>query len=106
MLKTFKFIVRKFEKKTGGTFTKAEVKGKFINLATTEDEVYYTVKFVSKSVELPNEEGIYEVSYTDGDLWVDQRPEYAEKHILRVKPFKCVFSKPLPRLEKDVRLVK
>lgn len=106
MLKTLTFLVKKFEKKAGGSFVKAEVKGKFVNLATSEDDIYYRVQFVGNTCELPKEEGVYTVSYEEGNMWIDQRPEYADKHILRVKAFKCVFTKPLPRLEKDIRLVK
>ena len=105
-MQSFKFIVRKFNKKAGGTFSKAEIKGQFLPLATAQDEVYYQVKFVSKTVEMPTENGIYEVSYQEGDLWIDNRPEYVNKHILRVRPYKCVFTKPLPTLEKDIREVK
>lgn len=105
-MQSIKFIVKKYDKKTGGTFAKAQIKGKFVPLATAEDEVYYNVKFVSKNVALPTEEGIYEVSYAENDLWIDNRPEMIEKHILRIKPYKCVFNKPLPKLEKDIRLVK
>lgn len=103
-MQSIKFVVRVFDKKAGGKFSKAEVKGKFLPLATAEDEVYYTVKFAGKTCELPTAEGIYEVSYNEGELWIDNRPEYVEKHILRVRPYKCVFNKPLPKIDKDIRV--
>lgn len=103
-MQSIKFIVREFETKKGAAFTKADVKGKFIPLAVAEDEVYYTIRFVGKTVEMPTKAGVYEVAYNDGDMWIDSRPEYADKHILRIKAVKCLFSKPLPKLDKDIRL--
>ena len=103
-MKSIKFIVREFETEKGVAFSKADVKGKFINLAVAEDEVYYTVRFVGKAVEMPTKAGIYEVAFKDGDMWIDSRAEYADKHILRIRAVKCVFSKPLPKLDKDIRV--
>lgn len=100
-MKSIKIIVNEFTTKKGSTFIKAEIKGKFIPLATAEDDKYYRVSFVSKTVEMPKEKGIYEVSFVEGDLWIDNRPEYAEKHILRVKPYKCVYCKPLVEKTED-----
>ena len=103
-MNSIKFIVREFETKKGVPFTKADVKGKFIPLAVAEDEVYYLVKFTGKAVEMPSKAGVYEVAFQDGDMWIDSRPEYADKHILRIKAVKCVFVKHLPKLDKDVRV--
>ena len=106
-MRTIKIIVRSYEKKAGGTFTKLSCKGKFLPLALAEDDINYQVKFTSKSeCKEPTAEGIYEVAYYDNELWIDTRPEQADKHILRVTAHKVVFSKPLPRLENDIREVK
>ena len=102
-MKSIKIIVNEFTTKKGSPFIKAEIKGKFIPLATAEDDKYYRVSFVSKTVEMPKEKGIYEVSFVEGDLWIDNRPEYAEKHILRVKPYKCVFYKALVEKTEDTK---
>ena len=99
-----KIIVRKYEKKTGGTFTKLSIGGKFINDVLADESAQYQVKFTSKSaVKEPSEEGIYEVAYNDNEAWIDTRPEMADKHIFRITAQKVKFSKPLPRLEKDIR---
>lgn len=102
-MQTIKFIVREFETKKGVAFSKADIKGKYLPLAAAEDEVYYTIRFVGKNVEMPTKAGVYEVAFNEGDMWIDSRVEYAEKHILRIKAVKCVFNKPLPRLDKDIR---
>ena len=101
MKKAIKIIVRSFKTKEGKTFVKAVAKGKYLPLALVEDEVNYNIKFVGAS--LPTEEGIYEVAYEEGNLWLDQRAEYVEKNIVRIKPTKCIFNKYLPKLDKDIR---
>ena len=101
MKKSIKVIVREFSTKEGKKFVKATAKGKYLPLALVEDEVNYDVKFVGAS--LPTSEGIYEVAYEDGNLWLDQRAEFIEKNIVRVKPTKCIFNKYLPKLDKDIR---
>ena len=99
-----KIIVRKYEKKAGGTFTKLSIGGKFINDVLADESAQYQVKFTSKSaVKEPSEEGIYEVAFNDNEAWIDTRPEMAEKNIFRITAQKVKFSKPLPRLEKDIR---
>ena len=99
-----KIIVRKYEKKAGGTFTKLSIGGKFINDVLADESATYQVKFTSKSaVKEPSEEGIYEVAFNDGEAWIDTRPEMANKNIFRITAQKVKFSKPLPRLEKDIR---
>lgn len=99
-----KIIVRKYEKKAGGTFTKLSIGGKFINDVLADESAQYQVKFTSKSaVKEPSEEGIYEVAYNDNEAWIDTRPEMVEKNIFRITAQKVKFSKPLPRLEKDIR---
>ena len=102
-----KIIVRKYEKKAGGTFTKLSIGGKFINDILADESISYQVKFTANSqVKEPSEEGIYEVAFNDGEAWIDTRPEYEDKHVFRITAQKVKFSKPLPRLEKDIRDVK
>ena len=106
-MQKIKIIVRKFEKKAGGTFTKLSIGGKFIPDVLAEDDTQYQVKFTSKSAcKEPTEEGIYEVAYLENEMWIDTRPEMAEKHILRITAQKVKFYKALPKLEKDIREVK
>ena len=100
-----KIIVRTYEKKTGGTFTKLSIGGKFINDVLAEEDQTYQVKFTSKSaVKEPTQEGIYEVAFNDGEAWIDSRPEQVEKHIYRITAQKVKFYKALPVIDKDVRL--
>ena len=102
-----KVIVRNYEKKDGGKFTKLTIGGKFINDVLAEESATYQVKFTSKSaVKEPTQEGIYEVAFNDGEAWIDSRPEVAGKLIYRITAQKVKFNKPLPRLEKDIREVK
>lgn len=106
-MQKIKIIVRTFEKKAGGTFTKLSVGGKFIRDVLADENKTYQVKFTSKSAcKEPTEEGIYEVAYNDNEAWIDTRPEHADKFIYRITAQKVMFSKPLPRLEKDIREVK
>lgn len=98
-------IVRNYETKDGRTFTKLSVGGKFLPSVLAEDSVSYRVSFNKNSpAQEPKEEGIYEVAFNEGDLWIDTRPEYAEKHIVRIVAQKVRFSKPLPKLDKDIRV--
>ena len=98
-------IVRNYQTKDGRTFTKLSVGGKFLPDVLAEDDISYRVSFSKKSAaEEPKEDGIYEVAYNEGDLWIDTRPEYAEKHIVRIVAQKVRFSKPLPKLDKDIRV--
>ena len=107
MRQSIKVIVRNYEKKTGGKFTKISIGGKFLPLATAEDDVNYQVKFTSKSLcKEPTQEGVYEVAYEEGNLWIDRRDDNKDKFIVRINAVKVVFSKALPRLEKDIREVK
>ena len=99
-----KIIVRKYEKKAGGTFTKLSIGGKFINDVLADENATYQVKFTGRSaVKEPSEEGIYEVAFNDNEAWIDTRPEMEGKNIFRITAQKVKFSKPLPRLEKDIR---
>ena len=99
-----KIIVRNYQKKAGGTFTKLSIGGKFINDVLADESQSYQVKFTSKSaVKEPTQEGIYEVAFNDGEAWIDSRPENAGKFIYRITAQKVKFNKPLPRLEKDIR---
>lgn len=102
-----KIIVRSYEKKAGGTFTKLSIGGKYINDVLADESQQYQVKFTSKSaVKEPTAEGIYEVAFNDGEAWIDSRPENAGKFIYRITAQKVKFNKALPRLEKDIREVK
>ena len=49
MKQSVKIIVRAYDKKTGGKFVKLSIGGKYLPLATAEDDVQYQVKFTSKS---------------------------------------------------------
>lgn len=100
-------IVRNFQTKDGRTFTKLSIGGKFINDVLADESVQYQVKFTANSqAKAPTEEGIYEVAFNDGEAWIDTREGYADKHLFRVVAQRIKFVKPLPKLEKDVRLVK
>jgi len=98
-MKSIKIIVNEYQTKEGKKFSKAHVKGKFLPLAVASEEVSYNVKFVG-SVVLPTKAGIYEVAFEENGLWIDSRPEYAEKNILRVRAVRVVYSKPLPVIDK------
>ena len=99
-----KIIVRNYQKKDGGTFTKLSIGGKYINDVLADESQSYQVKFTSKSVvKAPTQEGIYEVAFNDNEAWIDSRPEAAGKFIYRITAQKVKFNKPLPRLEKDIR---
>ena len=99
-----KIIARSYNKKTGGTFTKLTIGGKYINDVLADESVQYQVKFTSKSaVKEPVNEGIYEVAFNDGEAWIDTRPDQVNNHIFRITAQKVRFDKPLPRLEKDIR---
>ena len=93
-MKTFKLIVKSYATKDGRTFTKAFATGQFIPLALCECETQYTIKFVG--MEQPQKDGIYSVAVDDKGLWLDTREEYASKHIVRVRPTRVVYEKPLP----------
>lgn len=94
-MKSVKIIVNEYVRKADGkSFTKAHCKGKFIPLAVASEEVDYVVKFVG-SVMLPTKAGIYEVAFEDNGMWIDRRPEFADKNILRIRATRVVFSKPL-----------
>ena len=106
-MQKIKIIVRNYEKKDGGKFTKLTIGGKYINDVLADESQQYQVKFTSKSaVKEPNQDGIYEVAFNDGEAWIDSRPENAGKFIYRITAQKVKFNKPLPRLEKDIRDVK
>lgn len=100
-----KIIVRSYDKKAGGKFIKLSMSGKFVPDILAEEDKEYQVKFSAKSVvKEPTQEGIYDVAFNDGELWIDNRPQYAGKYIVRVIAQKVRFYKPLPVLDKDVRI--
>ena len=104
-MQKLKIIVRSYNKKDGGTFTKAFIGGKFINDVLADEETTYLVKFTAKSVvKEPTQEGIYEVAFNDGEAWIDTRPEAQDKHIFRITVQKVRYDKPLPKLDKDIRV--
>lgn len=106
-MQKIKIIVRNYEKKSGGKFTKLTIGGKYINDVLADEAQTYQVRFTSKSVvKAPTQDGIYEVAFNDGEAWIDSRPEHAEKFIYRITAQRVKFNKPLPRLEKDIREVK
>lgn len=92
-MKAIKIIIKNYDLKKGGNFTKATIKGKFLPLVLAEEETYYQVRFIGK--DLPKEEGVYQVSYEENDLWIDTRPEFVDKHIVRVRPVRVLFDKKL-----------
>ena len=103
-MEKIKVIVRNYQTKKGTTFTKITIGGKFIRDVLADEAAQYQVKFTSKSaVKEPTENGIYEVAFNEGEAWIDTREGYEDKHIFRVVAQKIKFSKPLPRLEKDIR---
>ena len=104
MLQKIKVIVRSYLTKEGRTFSKISLGGKFVPDVLADENANYRVMFTKKSeAEEPKEEGIYEVAYEEGNLWIDTRPELADKNIVRIIASKVKFYKPLPKLEKDVR---
>ena len=100
-----KIIVRSYDKKAGGKFIKLSMSGKFVPDILAEEDKEYQVKFSAKSVvKEPTQEGIYDVAFNDGELWIDNRPQYAGKYIVRVIAQKVRFYKQFPVLDKDVRI--
>lgn len=98
MLKSIKFILKNYKSKDGREFSKATCKGEYLPLALAETDVYYTIKFTSKSLSpMPSNEGVYEVSFDENGIWIDSRIEQSEKHIVRINAKKVVFSKPLEK---------
>ena len=78
-------IVRNYQKKAGGTFSKLTIGGKFIPDVLADEGAVYQVKFTSKSAcKEPTEEGIYEVAFNDGEAWIDSRPEMAGKMFIEL----------------------
>lgn len=105
MLQKVKIVVRNYQKKAGGSFTKITIGGKYVPDVLAEEDENYIVRFTANSsVKEPTKEGIYEVAYEEGKLWIDSRPEMHDKLILRVEAQKVRFYKALPKLDKDVRL--
>ena len=95
-MKSIKFVVREYEAKDGRKFAKASCKGQYLPLVMAEVEKYYTVKFTKSSLApLPQKEGIYEVSFEDDGIWIDNRAEFVAKDIVRINAVRVVFSKNL-----------
>lgn len=103
-MNTIKVIVRKFTtKKEGKEFYTLRAKGKYLPLALADEETDYNVRLCG-SVTLPKDakEGIYEVAFESGKLWIDDRFEMLDKNIVRCKATRIVFHKPLPVFAKEV----
>ena len=65
-MQVIKIIVRKYEKKAGGTFTKLSVGGKFVPSVLADESKQYQVKFTSKSaVKEPTEEASISTSLSN-----------------------------------------
>lgn len=94
-------VVRKFEK-DGKSFTKMTISAKYVTpgairhhspidpdaTEVAKDGKTYPVKYEVRVVggSLPEKEGVYRAYFNDG--WIDERAEYASRHIIRVKaPF-------------------
>lgn len=104
-MQKIKIIVRSYDKKAGGKFIKLSLGGKYVPDILADESKEYQVKFSAKSVvKEPTQEGIYEVAYNDGELWIDNRPQYATKYVVRITAQKIRFHKALPVLDKDVRI--
>lgn len=94
-MKKLKVIVKEFKRKDGGTFTKITAKGKYIPLLEVESDVDYTIKFVGE-IQAPTKSGVWSIGCEDNGLWLDSRPEYLAKNIVRVRATKILFDKVLP----------
>ena len=93
-MQTLKFICRNYNKKKGGTFTKLTVKGKFTPFAVLDNEENYQIRFTKDSqAKEPTADGIYEVSFDKGGVWVDDRNENL---VIRVRAVNCKFQDKLP----------
>lgn len=101
-MKSIKVLNRKFVTKGGKEFYSATIKGKYVPLATANLETYYSVKLVDGGEKLPSKEGIFEIAFEERGCWIDQRPEFAEKNILRVKAVRIVKDGNLPSKHKEV----
>lgn len=88
-MKSIKFSIKLFQTAKGITFPSASVKGKYLPFATADEDTYYRIKFVG-DVKMPEKEGFFEVSYKDKECWIDKRPEYVDKHIVRIKAVRVV----------------
>ena len=95
-MKTIKVSLKNYQTKQNTTFTKVYAKGKYIPIATAELETNYTIKFVADgtSFKLPTKEGFYTLAVSD--CWIDTRPSYADKNIVRVKAVRMVFEGEFP----------
>jgi len=83
-MKTLKFWVKTFQGKNG-EFRSATVQGKYLPFADVEESAYYVIRFSKLGADVPAFiDGMYELAYENGELWIDKRPEYLEKHIVRV----------------------
>lgn len=104
MIRKLTFIVKKFNKKDGGEFFKATIKGQYVPLLEAEENEYYTLRLhtlakegkKSESVSCPSHEGVYELAYESRkDIWIDSREDMKDKHILHVRTNKVMFVEPL-----------
>lgn len=96
-----KTIVKVYSKKENENikFSKAIIGGKFIpvEIKGVDDDETYTIKIVGGGT-FPLIEGVY--SFDCSDMWVDKRPEYIEKKIVRCKNVNNItFIKTLNKTE-------
>lgn len=91
-MKTIKVLLKQFKDNNGAAFSSASIKGEYLPFADVDVEAYYRVKTTSKStVQLPiTGEGIYEIAYENKGLWVDKRPDFIDKHIVRINAVRIV----------------
>lgn len=90
-MKTIKVLLHKYANADGAQFSKASIKGEYLPFADVEVEAYYRVSPVSGGAEFPpTGEGIYEIAYEDKGLWIDKRPDFKDKHIVRVRAVRIV----------------
>lgn len=82
-LKVITIRVKEFKNsKSGASFFKGSIKGKYIPLVLAEEEEYYEVKVVGYEFE---KEGTYQIAYELNNIWIDSRANFKDKHILRIK---------------------
>ena len=104
-MNTIKLLVKKFVTKEGKEFFSISKKGQYLPLSAVEPDKYYSIRLCGEA-KMPTKEGIYEASYYKNGLWVDIRPEFVSKNIVRLKANRIVFQEPLPVFDKDIRASK
>lgn len=81
-------FAKEFEGKTG-KFVKVSIKGKYLPLIEANEEEFYTVKLIGGEI---TKAGQYDLGYESRkDLWIDSRPENADKNIVRIRVKKVLY---------------